>query len=164
MKIATTLLLIFIGFNGMTQELSFSDTIPRLKSVKTVQHILFDFDKPVLRPESYIYLDSLVEYMKWQNQIIIEIGNHGDSRGSESYCVRLTQSRAQAMSKYLISKGISPKRVVPTGYGETKLLIPDSSIDVMKDAEEIEKAHQLNRRTTYKIIALDYVSKPVDEE
>ncbi|MFT7615122.1 MAG: outer membrane protein OmpA-like peptidoglycan-associated protein [Parvicellaceae bacterium] len=90
MKHLLTVYFLALGFFGFSQKISFLDLVPELNSIKTEQHILFDFDKPVLRPESYIYLDSLVAFMKVQKPVLIQVGNHGDSRVSKSYCARLT--------------------------------------------------------------------------
>ena len=52
----------------------------------------------------------------------VEIGSHTDSRGSEESNLRLSERRAKSVVDYLVSKGISPERLIAVGYGESKLL------------------------------------------
>ena len=77
----------------------------------------------------------------------IELSSHTDSRGSKAYNKRLSQMRADAIKSYLISKGISPSRIVSVGYGESRLLNNCSDGVSCSEAQ-----HQLNRRTEYRII------------
>jgi peptidoglycan-associated lipoprotein len=60
---------------------------------------------------------------------------------------------------YLVTKGIDPARMVPKGYGESKLRISDAQIKAMKTKEEQEAAHQQNRRTEFRVLSYDYVPK-----
>jgi len=89
--------------------------------------------------------------------LVVKIGNHTDSRGHSNYNSLLTQKRAQMIDKYLVEKGIQADRLVAVGYGEDQLLITDSEISKFKSDLEIEQAHATNRRTTFEIIALDYL-------
>ena len=60
---------------------------------------------------------------------------------------------------YLVTKGIDPARMVPKGYGESKLRITDKQIAAMKTKEEQEAAHQQNRRTEFRVLRWDFVPK-----
>ncbi len=77
----------------------------------------------------------------------IELSSHTDSRGSKAYNKRLSQMRADAIKSYLISKGISPNRIVSIGYGESRLLNNCSDGVPCSEAQ-----HQVNRRTEYRVI------------
>ncbi len=124
-----------------------------------LENISFDFDKPVLEKNSYPTLDQLIEMLSKHDSLVIMVGNHGDSRGSEAYCVRLTQKRAEMVRNYLINSSISADRVIAKGFGDTQLLIPDSAIEKMGSPQEKEKAHQTNRRTEVTIVSASYTSK-----
>jgi OmpA-OmpF porin, OOP family len=114
--------------------------------------IEYDFDKATLRPESQKILDDLVAFLELNDNISVEISSHTDSRGSDSYNLRLSQQRAQSCVDYLISKGIAKDRLVAKGYGETTPLITDKEINAMPTKEEQEAAHQKNRRTSFRPI------------
>ena len=92
--------------------------------------------------------------------IIIELLANTDSRGSDSYNQKLSQGRAASAVDYLVSKGIDPRRMKPKGMGESNLLISDAEINKLSTEEEREAAHQLNRRTEFRIVGTDFVSKP----
>ncbi|MFM1932601.1 MAG: hypothetical protein RL226_1904, partial [Bacteroidota bacterium] len=63
------------------------------------------------------------------------------------YNLRLSERRAKAAVDYLITKGISAKRLVWKGYGETELLN-----QCVNDIPCSEEEHQRNRRTEFKIL------------
>ena len=99
--------------------------------------------------------------------IVVELRSHTDFRGSRSYNQKLSQRRAQSAVDYLVKeKGIPADRIVAKGMGEDEpLVLPDGTvldekyIKSLKTKEEQEAAHQLNRRTDFKVIRTDYVPK-----
>jgi len=108
--------------------------------------ILYDFDKWDLRPESIKELDKLIAYMK-TNDLKVELSSHTDSRGIDVYNEWLSQQRSNSCVNYIISKGISPERIIAKGYGEYKLKNRCAN-DIPCSDEE----HQQNRRTELKIV------------
>jgi peptidoglycan-associated lipoprotein len=153
--------------------------------------ILYDFDDWQLKPQYQDSLNGLVEILKNNPEIVIELGSHTDSRGSLEYNDSLSFKRAKAVVDYLISKGIESDRLIPKGFGERvpRVLESDKTVIInnkeytfpkgtvlteeyinsLKTEDEREAAHQLNRRTTFQIIREDYVptgeqNKPVQIE
>lgn len=133
--------------------------------------IYYDLAKWDLRPESKTALDGLVETLNNNPTITIELQSHTDTRSSDAYNLSLSQKRAQSVVDYLIELSISGDRLVAKGYGETTPrvipkddgifkkgdVITDSFIAKMKSEDEKEAAHQLNRRTEFKVLRTDYV-------
>lgn len=119
-----------------------------------LKNIFYDYNKATLRPESMSELDRVVELLKNNPTLKVELSAHTDSRGSDAYNQKLSEQRAQSCVDYLISKGIDPSRVVAKGYGETQPVITDAEINKLKTEEEKEEAHQQNRRTEIKVIAI----------
>ncbi len=120
-----------------------------------LQNIYFDFDKADLRPESITALNKLVKLLKDNPNIIVEIGAHTDTNGSEEYNIKLSQRRAQAVVDYLIQNGIEKERIIAFGYGESQPLVyPELS-----DYDE-----QLNRRAEFRIRSMDYKPKEQQQE
>jgi len=72
--------------------------------------------------------------------------SHTDCRGTDEYNLDLSQKRAQAAIDYLMSTGISAKRLEAVGMGESSLAVNCVCEDCTEDQ------HQKNRRTTFKII------------
>lgn len=87
---------------------------------KALQGIQFETGKAVIKPVSYPILDAVVKVMNENPSYKLLIGGHTDNVGSDEVNMTLSQNRADAVAKYLISKGISPMRVSATGYGETQ--------------------------------------------
>ncbi len=118
-----------------------------------IEGVEYDFNKASLRPKSMEVLDKIVDLLKLNDNLSIELSSHTDSRGNDDYNMRLSQARAQSCVDYLIAHGIVKKRLIARGYGESKPIIPQSEIDEMVDkSPEFEAAHQKNRRTAFRII------------
>lgn len=139
-------------------------------------NILYDFGKWDLRPESMVSLDKLVETLIDNENVTIELMSHTDSRDTEEYNQDLSQKRAQVVVQYLIDKEIEPQRLLPKGYGESTPKIVDSEIvkqnpflkmgtalteqyiNTLANDEQKEIAHQINRRTEFRVLRTDYES------
>jgi outer membrane protein OmpA-like peptidoglycan-associated protein len=106
------------------------------------KNIYYDLDKADIRYDAAMELDKLVEMLKNNPDIKIELSSHTDSRHTNEYNLSLAQRRAEAAVKYIVSKGISKDKIVAKGYGEEKL------INHCKDGVSCsEEEHQQNRRT-----------------
>ena len=110
----------------------------------TLQPIYFDFDKADIRPDAEIELAKILTALNEYPQLKIHIESHTDSRGKDSYNLKLSESRAQATLQWLYSKGVAKNRLSAKGYGETRL------INQCANREECtEEEHQLNRRSMF---------------
>jgi len=107
----------------------------------TLDNVEFEFGKSTLTTGSFNELKELSEYMKLKDDVIIEIAGHTDDVGDEESNLRLSKARAETVRNYLISKGISSKRVVATGYGESQPIAANST----------PEGRQKNRRTEVRI-------------
>lgn len=110
-----------------------------------LENIYYDLDKFDIRADAAVELDKLVQVLKDNPLIKIELGSHTDTRGSDLYNNRLSQRRAESVINYLAIKGISKERLTAKGYGETELIIQEA-----KNEEE----HQINRRTEFKVLEI----------
>jgi len=141
---------------GLTDSKHFEEDfylIPIPEGDIEIEGVEYDFNKATLRPKSMEVLDKIVELLLLNDNLSIELSSHTDSRGNDAYNMRLSQARAQSCVDYLILKGISKKRLIARGYGESKPIIPQTEIDLMVDkSPEFEAAHQKNRRTAFRII------------
>ncbi len=84
-----------------------------------IQNILYDFGKWELREESKPALEKLVDVLKNNPNITIELGSHTDKVGEAKANIILSQKRAQAVIDYLIEYGINKDRLTAKGYGES---------------------------------------------
>jgi peptidoglycan-associated lipoprotein len=117
----------------------------------TLNDILYDFNSDKLTPKSKENLKVLIDMMKKSENLIIAINSHTDSRGSDEYNLDLSQRRAQSVVNYLIENGIDSARLQAKGFGETQLL------NRCKNGVNCsEEEHQINRRTTFKVVSTDF--------
>jgi OmpA-OmpF porin, OOP family len=92
--------------------------------------------------------EKLIPILKENKGVTVEIASHTDSRGAKTDNQLLAERRAQAVVNYIISKGINASRLVPVGYGETRL--------INRCADGVactEREHLQNRRTEFRIIS-----------
>ena len=115
-------------------------------------NVFFDLNKSTLRKESYLELDKLVDLLQKNETIHIEIGGHTDSRGDNEENLTLSFNRAKAVYDYAVAKNVSKERLTYKGYGSSKAVHTDDSINALSENKAKEAAHQENRRTEYKII------------
>lgn len=109
--------------------------------------ILYDYDKSNIRPDAAKELDKIVEIMRLNPTLEIELRSHTDSRGDDDYNQLLSQRRAESAAIYIINKGISGKRIAAKGFGETQLR------NRCRDGVNCtEQEHQLNRRTEFVVL------------
>lgn len=138
-----------------------------------IENIFYDFDKATLRPESEEALDELVKLLADNPNITIEMASHTDRVGTDEYNLDLSERRAKAVIDYLISKGIAPERLQHQGYGKSRPKVVTKRVnklypqfkegDVLTEEyisnlppEDQEAADQVNRRTEFQVLSVDY--------
>ncbi len=132
----------------------FSETVLLMKREMdrsfVLENIYYDVNKWDILPASAIELDKLVAILKDNPDIVVELGSHTDSRGSDEYNLQLSQRRSESAVAYIVSKGIPQQQIVAKGYGETKLV--NHCVNGVWCSDD---DHRKNRRTEFKIIGLD---------
>lgn len=134
--------------NNPVQEFEIEIVLDRIFLDKEIrlENIYYDFDKANIREDAQPTLNELARNLRLNPDIRIQLGSHTDCRGSARYNEDLSQRRAQSAVDYLIAQGIDPGRLVAYGYGENE---PAADCICSRCTEE---EHQINRRTTFKII------------
>ncbi|WP_158027291.1 OmpA family protein [Labilibacter marinus] len=111
--------------------------------------ILYDLGKWNIREDAAVELEDMIQFMKDNPDIKIELGSHTDARGSASSNQSLSQKRAQSAVNFMVERGIAKDRMSAKGYGETKL--KNRCADGVSCSEE---EHQANRRSEVTIVAM----------
>ena len=138
-----------------------------------VDNIFYDFDRASLRPESKKALDELAQVLRDNPNVTIEMASHTDRKGSDEYNINLSSRRARSVIDYLISVGIAADRLQSQGYGESRpktitkklarefpifeegtVLTPEFIETLEPEQQEI--ADQINRRTEFQVLSIDY--------
>ena len=154
-RISVILVLLLIGNYSIAQNIKLNSNEFKKGDVYVSNpKIIFDLAEWTIKAESQPHLDSISDFLLNHDSLVVEIGVHTDSRGSDEYSRRLDKKRAESIMDYLINKGVDSERLLANGYGETELIISDKEIEKMKTAKEKEEAHAMNRRTEFKIIEI----------
>lgn len=149
-------------------------TLASLSKPNIVENIFYDFDKATLRPESKEALDGLVTMMRDNPNITIEMTSHTDRIGTEEYNIDLSNRRAKAVVDYLIEAGIPAARLQYHGFGKSRPktvtkrdatlfpqfkegdLLDEKFIGALTEEADREAADQINRRTEFNVLSVDY--------
>lgn len=122
----------------------------KVGQVLTLKNIYYDFNKSNIRPDAQVELDYIVTMMNEFSNMEITLISHTDSRGNKNYNKLLSEKRAISARQYIISKGITPDRIIASGYGENEL-----KNDCKDGVNCSDGEHQINRRTEILINKMD---------
>ena len=109
-----------------------------------MQNIFYETNRYALLKNSKAELEHLVNFLKLNPKVKVEIAGHTDDVGSESDNKILSHNRAKAVQAYLVERGISSSRVLAKGYGEAHPIANNES----------EEGRALNRRTACRVVGL----------
>jgi OmpA-OmpF porin, OOP family len=132
--------LVKVGYKEIHKDLYLAPI--EIGQVVRLNNVFFDFDKWDLRPESFVELDRVVQLLKENPSIEIEMSAHTDSKGSDDYNFKLSDNRARSVMEYILYKGIASTRIKSQGYGEAKPIATN----------ETDEGRQLNRRVEFTIL------------
>lgn len=150
----------------------YSVTFYLASRVKTeaLREVYYAFDQATLLPESEPELQKLLDLLKDNPTVRLELSAHADRHGSADYNRRLAERRATSVVRYLQERGIAPERLVARGYGKERpfvvtrgvatqhpflsegALLSEAFIQALPTAEEREQCDQLNRRTEFRVL------------
>jgi peptidoglycan-associated lipoprotein len=134
------------------------------------------------------FLDSLNDLINTMNSkptLVVELIAHTDFRATNEYNDELSLGRARYAVWYLVSKGIDPDRLIAKGKGENEprtlksditttgqyggitfkagTKLNEAYINSLRTTKEKEAAHQLNRRTEFRVVRDDFVPKATND-
>jgi OmpA-OmpF porin, OOP family len=106
------------------------------------RNIQFDLNKSNIKPESYPILDEVVDYLKANPDVKMEVQGHTCNLGTAAYNLKLSDRRAASVKTYLVGKGVAANRLETKGYGLTRPVAPNDN----------EENRSRNRRVEFKPI------------
>jgi outer membrane protein OmpA-like peptidoglycan-associated protein len=115
-------------------------------------NLQFEFNKDVIKPSSFPFLDEIVNVLR-EKEWNLKLEGHTDNKGSDDYNLKLSKARANSVKKYLEDKGIKPTRIEADGFGSTKPIADNST----------EEGREKNRRVEFKVIkeVVDLTKSPL---
>ncbi len=111
-------------------------TPPVIEKVWVVDEAYFDFDKIIIKPAGFDFLDKVVGVLKSRPDLYVKIQGHTDSIGTKAYNDVLSLKRANAVKIYLTDKGIDKNSLSCEGFGFSK----------PAESNKTDKGRALNRR------------------
>jgi outer membrane protein OmpA-like peptidoglycan-associated protein len=129
-------------FELKTLEMGFKLQPIEVGALVNLKNILFYMGTTSLLEESYPELDVIVDFLKNNTKVEIELNGHTDNRGDAKKNLILSQQRVEKIKSYLVSKGISSRRIKGKGFGGNKPIAANDS----------EEARKLNRRVEFIIM------------
>ncbi len=110
----------------------------RMEILSRTGNIYFNSGSARLTNDSIPLLTNLHDIVDRCPDLKIEIGGHTDSDGSNEANRVLSQRRAQAVNTYLVDQGIAPERLVTVGYGESRPVVSNDTVDGKRRNRRIE--------------------------
>ena len=111
------------GSGGLDEEARRQD----FNTTSSLKDIYFTFDRYDLDDTSRGTLRQNASYLKSNSGAVIEIQGHCDERGTNNYNIALGERRAHSTKMYLVSQGISSRRIHTISYGEERPFCFDSN-------------------------------------
>ncbi len=130
---------------------SIADTIYMCKlsvgAICQVENIYYDYDKSTIRTDALPALNKLLKLLREYPTMEVQLNSHTDCRGSDEYNLVLSTARANAVIKYMVSKGIKSGRLKARGFGE------QNQVYKCENCEDCPEEHQQqNRRTEFQVL------------
>jgi len=110
--------------------------------VMRLNNLIFQLGNSKISPDSYGELNTVVNMMKDNATMVIQLEGHTDYQGNPKDNMKLSQQRVDAVKNYVVSKGISKKRIKTKAFGGTQPLSREDTPDV----------HRMNRRVELRIL------------
>ncbi|TGM72489.1 OmpA family protein [Leptospira mtsangambouensis] len=108
----------------------------------SLDSVYFERASSILRPESSVPLDAIVDYLHENSDKKMKVIGHTDLTGTFEDNMTLSKERADSVKQYLVSKGVDPKRILTEGKGPTQPMLQGTD----------EASSRKNRRTEFVLI------------
>jgi outer membrane protein OmpA-like peptidoglycan-associated protein len=128
----------------------FDTKLYKVGDVVKLDNIYYDSESSKIRRDAARELEKLVNTMRKNPNMIIEIRSHTDTRGNAQDNLYLSQQRANEVVDFLVQKGVARGRMRGVGKGESE------PVNGCGDGVQCTEAeHQRNRRTEFKILSIE---------
>jgi len=141
---------------------NWTDTSFTVGSERLIE-LRWDADNSIrLAEESKITCDTIINFMKKNQNVKIGIYCNTDQQCDYQRGIFLSQHRAQNVTNYCIYNGVDSARIIPKGWGATRLIYTTQEIIAVRDLypkiqrHKRDSLYQINRRTEVVILKTDY--------
>lgn len=107
-----------------------------------LDNVIFPVGRSKISEDSYSELNIVVEMMKENQSMVIQLEGHTDYQGNPKENLKLSKDRVESVKQYITSKGVQKSRIKTKAFGGTMPLSRDST----------PEGHRLNRRVELRIL------------
>lgn len=122
-----------------TDPVDIEDDVIEVDKVIVLEGIEFEFKKADITPESERRLQKTLKLLYAFPEYAFSLEGHTDDIGSKQFNKKLSFDRANAVKKWLVDRGINPKRLTVKGYGFDRPIATNDT----------EEGRQRNRRVEF---------------
>jgi len=99
-------------------------------SLEILDQVHFATGQARIEKKSWWLLDQVAAVLKSHpDLLLVEVEGHTDDRGPSSFNILLSQARAQAVTDYLIGRGVDRERLVARGFGPTRPVATNGTVE-----------------------------------
>ena len=136
----------YVYYSGSITTVSNDTLIVELQQTKketkvVLEDLFFDVDKWVIKSDSELTLNNLLDYLTDNPDVSINILGHTDDTGTPQHNIRLSENRAKAVFTWLTKAGIDKDRLSYEGKGQDEPI----------DTNDTEEGRSKNRRVEFVI-------------
>lgn len=114
-------------------------------SITMKSDVLFDTGSSLIKPGGHDEIARIAGILNRYPDTRVTIEGHTDSKGSESYNMRLSEERARAVAEALLARGVDPRRLTTVGLGPSRPIASNNT----------EAGRQLNRRVALLVVPIE---------
>jgi len=111
-----------------------------LKKGQTIKlnKLYFDINESTIGENSYGALNEIYDFLRYNEDVVIEIGGHTNGNCDDEFCDELSMTRAKAVADYLANKGIAGERLEYKGYGKRNPISSNKTAGGRKKNQRVE--------------------------
>jgi outer membrane protein OmpA-like peptidoglycan-associated protein len=149
----------YLNYEIEAHDVQASDTVfvalqkLRLNTPVVLEDIKYDFDEHTIRLSENESLIKLINNLRFNPDLNVELRSHTDTRGTPGYNQKLSEQRSASVLDFLIRRGVQKSRIFLQSYGE--------SYPLVKCGDQCPEAkHALNRRTEFVFFYGEFQDSP----
>jgi len=100
--------------------------------------LYFGINQSTIGANSFGALNEIYDFLKYNEDVVIEIGGHTNGNCDSEYCDELSKTRAKAVADYLAKKGIAGERLEYKGYGKRNPISSNKTAVGRKKNQRVE--------------------------
>jgi len=100
-----------------------------VKEIFNPINVQFEYGSSTLTEAAQMELDKLITYLRQEVNLSLRIEGHTDNSGSSAFNQTLAMQRAILVRNYLASKGIKPTRLKALGYGASRPIADNDTVE-----------------------------------